>query len=154
MIQRIQTIYLLLVAIISITLFNIDIPYFTVANLESNEEILVDYNSTDMGQELIGVNMGLIYFLLSTGIMAFTAIFLYRRRKLQMRLTAGCMIFVLVVLVNMYWYSYKMDYFDGNSIATLQPVAAVPISLLLLSLLAFLRIRKDEKLVRSLDRIR
>jgi len=154
MIQRIQTIFLLLVAVISITLVNLDIPYFSITNLETKEEIQVDYNTTDMGEELIGANTGLIYFLYAIGFLAVVSIFFYRKRKLQMRLVFGCLVFAVVVLVYMYWYSYKMDYFVESASSTLLPGAAVPISLFLFSLLALIRIRKDENLVRSLDRIR
>jgi glucan phosphoethanolaminetransferase (alkaline phosphatase superfamily) len=116
--------------------------------------ITVDYNSTEVNDEGVGSNKGLIYFLYACGILAFLSIFLYKNRKLQMRLTMGCIVFVVIIFVEMYWYSYRMNYFEGGGTSSLELAAAVPFSILVLSILALNRIKKDENLVRSIDRIR
>lgn len=154
MIQRIQSVFLLVITVISLTIVNSDSPFYVEKS--GDIEIAVDYNSTEVtGNEepFSGQNTGLVYFLYVIGILSFIAIFLYKNRKLQMRLIMALLVLICLVLVNMYWYSFHMDY-NKNAQTTLKLMALVPISMLLLGFLAFRGVQKDEKLVRSLDRIR
>lgn len=162
MIQRIQSIYLLLITAISIILLNLNTPFFTEENREKSEMVLVDYNSTDVADlqaqiptsMKVGTNAGLVYFLYAVALLSFISIFLYKNRKLQSRIVMAVLIFAVVVMVDMYWYSYQMEYFESKGTTSLKPIAFVPLSLLLFAFLALRGVLRDEQLVRSLDRIR
>jgi hypothetical protein len=99
--------------------------------------------------------MGILFVLAI--IVPLVAIFLFKRRVLQIRLCAveavlllGSLIFIGIY----YWLSNRM--FEGYDIEHKQLGWAVimPILALILDLLAARAIFKDEVLVRSLDRIR
>jgi len=75
-------------------------------------------------------------------------IFLFKNRKLQLRLTLFCLFFSLIVIA-LYFLQVK-NYTQGSY--SLSAIFAIAVPVLLI--LAARGIRRDEKLVRSLDRIR
>lgn len=158
MIQRIQSIFLLIVGITSLMIVNVDKPFYIETEESKNTKVMVDYNSTEATGEgeagFSGQNAGLVYLLYATGILALLCIFLYKNRKLQSRMVFAVIVFTCLIFVDMYWFSYRMNYFETPSKASLTAMAAVPISMLIFSVLALRGILADEKLVRSLDRIR
>ena len=158
MIQRRQSIYLLVIAIISIVLVLSDIPFYQETGAVSAEHatttITVDYNSTDTSSEQIGTNHSLIYFLLAAGALALISIFLFKNRKLQLRLIFGVIVLLVVIVVGMYGYSFGQDYTTVGTQVKVLPGGLVPLSQFVFALLAYRGVQRDEKLVRSLDRIR
>ena len=123
MIQRIQSVYLLLVTILMAVLAMITV-----------KEIL---------QSL---------FFAILGIISLVAIFLYKNRKRQI-LTARIFLVALVIVFGYVCYIFwRVFHFAPDTVTVvvglLSPVSAI------LVYLAIKAIRKDEKLVRSLDRLR
>ncbi|MFT5724790.1 MAG: glucan phosphoethanolaminetransferase (alkaline phosphatase superfamily) [bacterium] len=167
MIQRLQTLYLLAVAAISLVLVLSDIPFYqeTGKPVSSGENgtktiefesttIIVDYNSTETTEAFIGKNDMLIYFLSASALLSFISIFLYKNRKLQLRLVFGIIVLTVVVFAAMYLFSFGNHYTDVDTQRSILMGSIIPIASLILALMAYRRIDKDEKLVRSLDRIR
>jgi len=158
MIQRLQSIYLLAICVISAVLVLADVPFYKESGFVSNQNtktsITIDYNSTETINEHVGDNDGLVYFLGATALLAFVSIFLYRKRKLQLKLVMGLFAMVVVVVVGMYSYTYGKDYTQLETERQLLTGAFVPLSMIILAILAYRGIRRDEKLIRSLDRIR
>ena len=77
-------------------------------------------------------------------------IFLYKNRKLQLRIV---LVSLLVSILNVYLYLKETNKFvqgEGNYDLTCVLAFAIPI----LIILAAMGIYKDEKLVKSLDRLR
>ncbi len=166
MIQRIQTIFLLLVAI----LMGIAL-YFPICEIIDDDGISVIYHS--YGLEIAGdklpvwkdqvssITWGSLTFALLSIITPLVAIFLYKNRKRQARITLLNMLFVVLyyVAVVSYFYAFidKLCIGDADIKINTSPsslIILLPLVALIFNLLAYWRIRKDEKLVKSLDRIR
>jgi hypothetical protein len=87
-------------------------------------------------------------------ILSFLSIFSYLRRPRQMRLTLFLMFFNIGFIgVAFYYVRYIMHHFAGDQFVFQWRVVIPPIMLVLL-IMAFRGIRKDELLVQAYDRIR
>ena len=173
MIQRIQTVYLALVLIFSFVGLISTIGEWTVA-----ETVVAHFSNFTFGAEgqfealdsicgpwCLGVLLIMVMFLTTMSIM------LFRKRMRQLRLT----IFSTILLVGYvatyalfaYYYDLNLNVHAttvyeqaGTEAANLLPtfhvkfVAVFPVLIIILNCLAIQGIRKDEALVRSLDRIR
>ena len=81
------------------------------------------------------------------------AIFLYRNRKVQV-IFANAVIFLSILLVALItWYAFSVaGKYDAEIIPGIK--MAVPVLILIFSILAHRGIKQDENLVRSYDRLR
>ena len=152
MIQRIQTLYLFVVALLmSLTLF-MPIASFTVAG-QTYELTAFALRCGEASETTVW--MGIMLSLAAA--LPLVNIFLFKRRVLQIRLCAVEIILLLGSLVMIglyYWLTSRI--FEGLVIEHRQFGWAAPMPLvsLILAYLASRAIFKDEMLVRSLDRIR
>ena len=173
MIQRIQTVYLALVLIFSFVGLISTIGEWTAANeiVASFSNFTFDaegaYKALDStkGPWCLGILLIMVMFLTTMSIM------LFRKRMRQLRLTIFSTIllvgYVAAYAVFAYYYDLKLELFAmtayekgidmGSCITTafhLKFAAIFPVLSIILNSLAIQGIRKDEALVRSLDRIR
>lgn len=137
MIQRIQSVYLLLVVCAVIAF--IFIP-FGVATTEVGKEILIIKNI--MVFVLSGILISLI---------AIVALLLFRNRTLQLKIVAINILFSFV-LIGLFLYGLTAHV--GWSKYTFGIGAIIPIFILLFNVLAYLGIKNDDNLVKSMDRLR
>lgn len=156
MIQRIQSIFLLLVVIISTLLF-----FLTIAEFPSGTDAFIQKMLCTISRSQPGTCIVSTYYLgiinMVIGIIALVTIFLFRNRKLQMLLGNLNMVITATMIVLMFLTVEK------NS-TMLVPGATLPVQygigawlsilLLVFTFLANRYIKKDEELVRSADRIR
>jgi hypothetical protein len=155
MIQRIQTIYLLAIVILSgITIFS---PIADLINKVDNQIYLIDFKGISLvkptGNIVESTIWGLISFSAVVPIIALATIFSYKNRVKQIRLTVINMIFMIsfyVFLLVYLWPACIRLHTDWH----LRIVSVFPLVNLILSYLAIGAIGKDEKLVKSLDRLR
>ena len=152
MIQRIQSLYLLLAAaLMSLTLF---MPIATfVVDGQTYELTAFSLTCGEISQSTIWLGVILV---IATALPLIT-IFLFKKRTLQIRLCAVEVVLLigsLVLVALYYWLTSRL--FEGLVIDHRQFgwAAPMPIVALVLSYLASRAIFKDEVLVRSLDRIR
>lgn len=139
MIQRIQSLWLTLAAIAAF--FTLKLSFFSGNKM--------DQSSVKTWQELTAINNILILILTITlGVIAGIAIFLYKNRKLQLRLTLAALAVSLITLALYYFETKKFT--EGNFNLT----ALIALSLPVLLALASRGIYKDEKLIKSADRLR
>ena len=91
--------------------------------------------------------------LLAAAVVAFIAIFLFRRRMFQVRMSVfgGLLLVGYYVVFVSFVYVFKSRY-DADF--TLNWTAAFPAVALILDYLAFRNIMKDELMIRSLERLR
>ncbi len=153
MIQRIQTLYLLVVTIfVGVTLFA-PLAWFFADS--------VDYRLCAFSlQTLDGtavqstVYMGLL--LVASCLLPLVTIFLYRRRMLQIRLCVVEMVLLLgsVVMEGIYYYLCSRAFADVECLKGLKPAIALPLVSLFFMYLAVRAIFRDELMVRAADRIR
>ena len=152
MIQRIQTLYLLLAAaMMSLTLF---LPLATIV-YGGNELILKAFtlNGLEGIEGTLPVYLGA--FLAVTTALLLVIIFLYKKRMAQIRLcvSAIVLLFGSAALIGLYCYRL-CDILVGDLVFTLGFASLMPLVAIIPVALAIRGIARDEALVRSLDRIR
>lgn len=154
MIQRLQTVFLALAAILMSLLFSRPMSFATTDQAlpaGNVQNMLADgvYNTQDHIVLLILAILGILVPLIT--------IFLYRNRPLQMKLSrlsialAGLFIVLIIVFLqqNNQELAFESDIAIEYGYGYIIPVLAI-----LFLALAIRYIRKDEKLVRSADRLR
>ena len=155
MIQRIQTLYLIGIVILSgIVAFS---PIADLLNKVDNLNYLVDYNGISLvkstGNIIESRIWGLTSISLVVSILALITIFSYKNRLKQIRLTVINMLFIIsyyIFMIIYLWSACARLHADWH----LQIVAVFPLINLILSYLAIGAIGKDEKLIKSMDRLR
>ncbi len=150
MIQRIQTVFLFLACLLTGLLFFIPFAGFVSGNI---------YNLTLMGisSANIGDQIQQPYWLTGIGalelILIFVAIFLFKNRKLQMKITVVALFAALVLNGAMF---LVLNTFKSTLLS--DPVYKIgfifPLIAAILLFLAYRSINKDEQLIKSLDRLR
>ena len=155
MIQRIQSLFLLLVFASSLATF-----FFPVASFWGDLYIVklgvlgveeqFQYNAVWPNTILLPVVLGLISFL------AFVTIFLYKRRKVQIRLIRFDLLLNIVYLALIFFYYVpELEAITQTSADYIrEPGIYLPIVSVVFLILANRFIMKDEKLIRSADRLR
>ncbi|MBQ8158491.1 MAG: DUF4293 domain-containing protein [Prevotella sp.] len=147
MIQRKQTLFLLMAVVLTVicmstrlaTLVSQGIPFGYLYNL---------WVTNGQGQHAF-TSAPLFVVLLLSALLSLTTIFLYTKRKLQ---ASMCL---LIIVLNIIWYVLLavMPQLTGGEMVLEWP-AVLPAISIILSFMARKGILADEKLVRSLDRIR
>lgn len=156
MLQRIQTIYLLLAVLSIVMVFFVDIAHYT--DVTGNHSELSLYRLTKANGDIDDVKYGMlpVALLAVTGALLFSTILQYRNRKVQMMIVRLCYVLNLLALVGI-WYFVDQNYW---SLELTEPDLGyrlgfyLPFVAFAFSWLANRSIRRDEELVRSLDRIR
>jgi glycerol-3-phosphate acyltransferase PlsY len=135
MIQRIQTIWLLLAATAS--LLSLKFPFYS--GMKEN----------NVFTQLHGLSVFVLLILsVAVALLALATIFLFKNRKLQTQLSLlGFLLQAIVVVV--YFLEAKI-FIEGNYALTAVLTLVVPVFFIL----AWMGIRKDEKLIKSMDRLR
>ncbi len=154
MIQRIQSIYLLLVLILGVLYFFIPYATFQIAgiNIANIKATGVEFNKN--ATTIASINMILLTINISIiSILALITIFLFKKRSLQSILVKINMVFVIVSVVCMFLFA---DIIKAaiNAEIKYYIAAAFPIVSLILLFLALKAINKDEDLVKAADRLR
>ena len=140
MIQRIQTIWLLLAAIFAAITFRF--PFFTGDWLKDTVQASVDLNAR--------TTIWLSILTVLSGAVAFVTIFLFDNRKLQLKLTYLGIFLTVVMLV---LYFLEMNNFASGT-GTIALWCVFHFAILGCYILAARGIWKDQKLVKSMDRLR
>ena len=155
MIQRLQSVYLLLTTLCSVLFLSGNMLKFTD---DSGDLLNITYNglkriSEGESPEQLARLLPLIILILLTAVTALIAIFLYRNRKLQIKFTIGLLILILILVMVLAGYSFLvMRNFDAEISWSIKMI--LPLLMLLFTYLAYRGIRKDEDLVKSYDRLR
>ena len=141
MIQRVQSIWLLLAA--AGAFFAYTLPLF-IGKLADNTE-----RTFLMGEKLL-----LVAMLIGTGLLALLTIFLFKNRKLQFKLCIlGVFLSIGIIALEYYFVeSFKKENLIVSG--TYQLGALLPIVMMILFIFASRGIYRDDKLVKSVDRLR
>ena len=144
MIQRIQSIYLLIAAIISGGL-TLKVSLWT--NISNTTVFMLDLFSTNSFIEKLVPS----FFLLSA-LISMVTVFLYKKRQLQFvlgRLNILIHLFLVGILI------YLSQTLSGEALVSEKGIGMFfPVLVVLLLVLANKAIKKDEDLVKSVDRLR
>lgn len=154
MIQRIQTLYLLIVAgLVSVTLFS-RLAWFGGAGEEFG---LYAFALKGADGEVLHSTVYLGILLTLAALLPLVTLFLYKRRMLQIRLCVVEMVFLIgsSIMEGIYYYLGSRVVSDLAMHAQgMRATMVLPLVGLLFSWLAIRAIFRDEILVRSADRIR
>lgn len=152
MIQRIQSVWLLLVSITLLLLLVVPV----VASTQDNKEFWIQ--ATGLYQQVNGANSKVEAFVplsisvVAVAFMSIGIIFNFKRRTLQKR-----MIFFLIALIGSvsFWISnYAQKIPGGLENASYKPGIALPLLAIVFCILAIRGITKDEQLLKSAERLR
>lgn len=151
--QRIQTLYLFLSGVTATLLL-----LFTLFSVNpSGQEVLYTANFTGLivnGWTSIKY-FNLVTFVLTSlvTILSFATIFLYKRRKLQIRLTIiGLLLMVAAIVAFAYMLWQQADFLQATT--KVQGWIVLPVINLLCQYMAMRNIIKDDILVRASNRLR
>ena len=136
MLQRIQTVWLLLAAVSGILTLNFS--FYSGVQLSNNAFHILNAKENNF----------ILILTVASSVAAFISIFLFKNRKLQLRITVTCVL-VSILIVVLYFLQVK-NYSTGTFTLWSILSFAIPVFLIL----AARGIYKDEKLVKSLDRLR
>jgi hypothetical protein len=166
MIQRLQTVYLLLVVILGALLYFLPVIQFTSPVHDGVQrmfelsatgltELTEEYSFAADGLESVSLEgtWGLALATLLIPALSFIVIFLYRKRIWQARLC------FFQAMLCMGWYGVMLVYvwFGRHNVARDWDIlfgACIPLINCVLTLMAMRRILKDEAMVRAADRLR
>jgi hypothetical protein len=156
MIQRIQSVYLLIVALIFIVLLFLG----AIAGIQTSEGTfsfdLFGLKTTAQPSENILATSPLVILSAAISVFSLIIIFLFKNRVLQKRLCILNTILMIIFcgLTAFYFRQISLtEGFDSMVISYRFPII-LPLTAIIFNIMALTSIGKDEKLVRSLDRIR
>jgi peptidoglycan/LPS O-acetylase OafA/YrhL len=155
MVQRIQSIYLFLTTFLPLLFLKGRFLSF-IDNAGSTIYITFNriYRATD--DEIFSFTekvwpQSVIIILIS--LLSLVAIVLFRNRRLQMRITLSVIALSACLIVSSFFYSmYIINSYGASIVPGIKMI--IPFLILILAILAYRGIRKDERLVRSYDRLR
>lgn len=140
MLQRIQTIWLLLASLCAF--LTLKLSFFSGNKLVNNQKQFQSLTATLPG------NLLLLITTVAVAIALLVAVFLYKDRKMQLKI--GFALLGLSIVNIFLFVSATKEFAEGTYDLTAPIVFLVPV----LILLAIRGIYKDEKLVKSVDRLR
>jgi len=164
MIQRKQTLYLLIASIFAFT-YLFASPVFseitgTMKEGGSTETLIISYTETSFSEKNTAIeastvkNNYLTLTLTVIGGIGLLAIFLFKKRKLQLRLASYLIMFDLLLLFLIYYQnSIGLKLFEEAE-TSWKVFAFLPVILPLLHFLALRGIVHDIKLLQAVDRLR
>lgn len=156
MIQRIQSIFLLLASLAAFSLFLL--PFADIMDFTGETG-----SFTLFRDKVFDLNDNIILMILTVlgGVLSFAAIFLFNNRTLQMRLGLGVIICAILLLCTG-GFLYYQEFQQVEQVATRNMEIPIdveygilsPMVMILFAGLANRFIKKDENLVKSMDRLR
>ncbi|MEY3435638.1 MAG: hypothetical protein RL335_94 [Bacteroidota bacterium] len=141
MIQRIQSLWFLLASVAGFLTYQL--PLWEGRLMENG---IKKFNATD----------NLLFFALTIAIsiLALATIFLFKNRQLQKKLSVIGILVSLGLIALEFYFVNDFKTTLNLSESTWKPGALMPILIAIFFFLALQGIRKDEKLIKSLDRLR
>ena len=155
MIQRIQSVYLFLALLCMVMLI-----FFPVADFFTIREHVYELRfnglipSESYPEEFMAGTWPLTALIITIIVILVADIFLFKNRMLQMRLTVYNIVLMFGLLGMIYYYMTQLTDVVNALTYTIYPTVLMPLISAILLMLAFRGIRKDELLIRSLNRIR
>lgn len=149
MIQRIQTVYLLVVAILMVVMMSLPVGSFVAADYTAtvfnNLSLVAPDGTADYAP------WAMFAILMVSAVVTLGTIFLYKKRMLQIRLT----IFNIILLLG--YYGTLVTFvimLKGENSFTPSWTVILPLISIILDWLAIRAIGKDEMLVKAYERLR
>ena len=155
MIQRIQSLYLLMTTVLSVLFLKGNILRFVDM---SDNFLTINFRGINKvmaegGTELIEKLIPLSGLLLLIPVLSIITIFLYKNRKLQIWFVKALLGIIVILACCITFYAF---YVIRNFSAQMLPAInlAIPVLMFICTYLAYRGIKKDDRLVKSYDRLR
>ncbi|MDR1937242.1 MAG: DUF4293 domain-containing protein [Tannerellaceae bacterium] len=153
MLQRIQSVYLLVIAILTVAM-----TFLPLAVLQKGDEFfslgVFGVTTLSPDAEFVYPVWGLFVLTTLIALLAMVTIFLYKKRILQIRIC----VFNAIMMIGFYGFFAFMIYTMKQEISDLSVSVKIalsfPLTSLILDYLAIRNIGADEVLVRSMERLR
>jgi len=155
MIQRIQSIYLFLTTVMSFLFLKGGILRFIN---ETGDTIKLTFSgvarsSAGNASELIHNSLPVSILIIVIAVLSLITIFLFKKRNIQMMLAMLLIGFVTAFIIACgYYYWLIITKYDGELVPGVKMI--LPVIMQILSVLAYRGIKKDDRLVKSYDRLR
>ena len=142
MIQRVQTLFLLLTTLISVSLLYL--PLFELPAMAA-DALPREFRITS--------NALLLILCAATGLFSFIVIFLFKNRRLQLK---ACRLILIIIFVMIGLLFYTSDTYSSglDQKVVFKTGTYLPLLQVVFIFLAHRAIKKDDELVRSADRLR
>ena len=161
MIQRIQSIFLFLASLLVLISILVPMHYLNIdIQMEDGETAISAIGLTQqtavIGNQIdITVDYYKVGALSIIGLIAFITIFLFKNRGFQMRLIRLNIAATLLFIIGMAYFFYSYFLIVNATHYSIEPAGCIVIAaILLFNILALRFIRKDDNLVKSVDRFR
>ena len=160
MLQRTQTLFLLAIIVICGTLSTVNIPFYSSEKENGTERVEVSFNKTEMivmqpmKHSVTEDNTLIISCLAIIGVLSIVSLLSFKNRKLQLLLTSLNFLAIGLLISLLYVFSLGVDYFGQDGTSSFKISLGLIVLIILFNLLAFRGIKKDEELIRSMDRLR
>jgi glucan phosphoethanolaminetransferase (alkaline phosphatase superfamily) len=155
MIQRIQSLYLFLTTLLSLLFLNGG--FLSFIN-KTGYEIKVTFTGVlkstgGQGFEMIEKLLPLSLLIILIPLISLITIFIFKNRKIQLRFSIFLIILSSLFVIALIHVSFSIiSKFDATIIPGFKMI--LPILILIFSILSYRGIRKDDRLVKSYDRLR
>ena len=156
MIQRIQTLFLVLVIIANVLIFFFPLTSF-LTELNYYKLYITELKNMTPGSEIHFssiVTLPLILLNIAMIFLTIVSIFKYKNRLLQIRLNKFNILLTIFIIVGIFFGYPKLVEMGINASPAFSIGAYFPIASLILLFFANRFILKDEKLIKSADRLR
>jgi hypothetical protein len=155
MIQRIQSLYLLLTTLLSLLFLKGSFLSFIE---KSGSVIKITFNgilrdTSGQGLELIEKLLPLSVLIILIPVFSFITIFLFKNRKIQLWFASSLIILISGFIVVSFCYSWLIKTEYGAEIVPGFKIV-IPVLMLVFTVIAYRGIRKDDRLIKSYDRLR
>lgn len=154
MIQRIQSVYFFIVVVLSVIFMTGSILTFINSQGQTAEITFADVKTVpeaaSFKPEVSMIPFAILSVLIPVCMLM--AIFLFRKRKLQVKIALGTLCLEIVVIGTAIYYYFHFKRLGWEVIPGLR--VTIPVVSVILTFLGIRGIRKDENLVKSYDRLR
>lgn len=154
MIQRIQSLYWLLAAILLGVFYFSDFAFVKSAVSSITLSAFYGIECTPADAYQISINAWPLHVLVILAtLLTFITIFLFKRRTLQIRLSAVAMVLDLGVMGMAYFYYHQVAGATEEGLASLSILYLLPLIAFILTFLGIMGVKKDITILRSLSRL-
>lgn len=152
MIQRIQSVYLLIAAILMAVV--VCTPLAVLIGASDSFYLFKSMGVFENGLTLVYPSWGIAVCAVISALISFVSIFLFKKRKLQIKMSYVSIVFIILFYAAFAAYLYTGQVALEAKFSKVEYGLALPVISLIVMVLALTKIKADERLVQSLNRIR
>lgn len=152
MIQRIQSVYLLLAAILMAA--TVCTPLAVLIGTPDSFYLFKSMGILEDATTLAYPTWAVAAFSAASALLSFVAIFLFKKRKVQIKMCYASVAAIILFYAVFAFYLYSGQSVLNAAFSKVEYGLALPAISLVLTVLALSKIKADERLVQSLNRIR